>query len=50
MSFRKLLLQISNQRPGYKTVCGFSSIFSWKELWRFKVKVSMLFAEQNYKR
>ena len=27
MSFRKLLLQINNRRPGYKTVCGFSSIF-----------------------
>ena len=29
-------------------MCDFSIILSWKELWRFKVKESMLFVERKY--
>ena len=47
--FSNFLVQLKNQRPGRKTVCDFLLCLFWKELWRFKVKESVLFVEQKYK-
>ena len=43
-------LLVSTRKTGSKTVCVAFLLFSfWKELWRFKVKESILFVEQKFK-
>ena len=48
LNFPIFLLQLKNQRPETKIVCGFSIIFILKAIITFKVKQSMFFAEQKY--
>ena len=40
-------MQLKNQNSGSKTICGFSVTLILKELWRFKVKKSMLYVKQK---
>ena len=49
IEFSNFLFQLKNQCLGAKLCVAFQLFWFWKELWRFKVKVSMLFVEQKYK-
>ena len=50
INFSNFLLQLKNQRGlGAKLCMAFLLFLFWKELWRFKVKESMLSVEQKYK-
>ena len=40
-------MQLKSQNSGSKTICGFSITLILKELWRFKVKKSMLYVKQK---
>ena len=42
------ILKLKNKSSGIKMCVAFLLFKFWKELWRFKVKESMLFVEQNH--